>query len=521
MSINDRAFKFQLKRLPAIPALLRTCPGKYLFPLPSLSKDNAHPQINLNGANTNFSRYTEATSGARAIGLRHFTLVKVDEFDRHQHRSRQPQQIQQIQHAQQSQAQVMGANTGIMPQFVQTQLQNFAQGFQSQWYAGFPAPSLAPAPQATSQPQAPQQNSVPSTVQSIVARNSAHFHNIFRRHNTQGASSMTQSSPQQNSVSTLVQPTVAQNNAHFQSIFGGNNTQGAPSMIQSGPQYQSINGGHYQAGQFGQQNATQQDSQQSTLATGGYHLTVAGPSSAAQHDQIASSQPSNSALRDQRRLLLMAEAEVTSSRYFYINLRSEYFKLQIGRTSTYHYPTYSISQYPQLLRPSPLAERQGILQALQQSYELPSPIPRSDKLPDCFLEIEHLVLDLRLPPCHAELLSDGFKSWLEVESRFFCQTVVKPTIKKFPALKHLDLLIEGNAAPQADDRMVLRNWRDATIQDGNGLDFGHPELGLLEMEINLWMLSEYQGKNGYEGPKVRIVVHVPQRCSKTKSESQV
>jgi hypothetical protein len=208
--------------------------------------------------------------------------------------------------------------------------------------------------------------------------------------------------------------------------------------------------------------------------------------------------------------------EDDSGRYFFINLGSEYFMLRIGAGPPSNYPKYSIAQYPHLLSPLSDVTRQSILAQLDQFYIAPSPIPEPGRLPDFFSEIQHLVLGLKLRPCLAELRSAEFKSWLVKETKKFCERIVKPTVAKFKTLKHLDLLIEGDAKPRADDRMVLRHWRDASIQDGNGLDFGHAELGLLEMEINLWMMSEYMGKNGPEGPHVRIVVYIPQQCSKTK-----
>jgi hypothetical protein len=98
----------------------------------------------------------------------------------------------------------------------------------------------------------------------------------------------------------------------------------------------------------------------------------------------------------------------------------------------------------------------------------------------------------------------------------FCSIVIKSTIAKFPNIKNLDLLIAGDIRRGENDQMVLRHWRRAPIREENGVTFGHAELGLLEMEIRIWMLREYMGKHGPEGPEIRIVVHLPQHYSRTK-----
>jgi hypothetical protein len=61
--------------------------------------------------------------------------------------------------------------------------------------------------------------------------------------------------------------------------------------------------------------------------------------------------------------------------------------------------------------------------------------------------------------------------------------------------------------------MVLRNFRQSPIQEEDGITFGHAELGLIEREIRVWMMNEYMGKNGPEGPEIRIVVYMPKRYS--------
>lgn len=98
----------------------------------------------------------------------------------------------------------------------------------------------------------------------------------------------------------------------------------------------------------------------------------------------------------------------------------------------------------------------------------------------------------------------------------FCSIVVKSTIAEFPSLKNLDLLVAGITKLRDNERMVLRHYRCASIRVENGVTFGHAELGLLELEVRLWIMSEFMGKDGPEGPEVRIVVHVPQHYSQTK-----
>ena len=110
----------------------------------------------------------------------------------------------------------------------------------------------------------------------------------------------------------------------------------------------------------------------------------------------------------------------------------------------------------------------------------------------------------------------GFRLWLQRQTKTFCEVIIKSTIAKFPKVKNLDLLVDGDFTRRANDTMVLRHYRQAPIQEENGITFGHAELGLLEMEIRVWMMCEYMGKNGPEGPEVRIVTLVPQHYSQTK-----
>jgi hypothetical protein len=219
-----------------------------------------------------------------------------------------------------------------------------------------------------------------------------------------------------------------------------------------------------------------------------------------------------------RRRLLLADNDLEDelNRYFYVNHGSDLFRLQVGDPTSYHYPTFGLAQFPQLPNSVSDEDRQHFLQELQRTYTLPSPFPATGRLPSLFANIQHLVLNLELPPCDAPLRSTGFRDWMHRSIDKFCSVVIKSTIAEFPKIKNLDLLIAGDTKSHEKDRMVLRYWRCAPIMEENGFTFGHAELGLLEMEIRLWLMGEFVGKEGPEAPEVRIVVHVPQHCSQTK-----
>jgi hypothetical protein len=313
--------------------------------------------------------------------------------------------------------------------------------------------------------------------------------------------------------STLTgQQSFSQNVNHYQSIYGGSHQTTAPggqSVTHNTSQYQSPYGGSFHSTSQGQQNSTQYSSQPHTT---GQITTVQAfnpPAGAVAAFVLHLSHP-------QRRLLPADDTDDDSDRYFYVNPGSDCFKLQVGTATRYHYPTYVLTQFPQILTSVSDEGRSAYLQHMQQAYTTPTPFPGPGRLPDFLSNIQHLAVNLELAPCHATMRSDGFRIWLHRQTKDFCEVIVKSTIAKFPKLKNLDFLVEGDFTHRANDRMVLRHYKRAPIQEGNGINFGHAELGLLEMEIRVWMMSEYMGKHGPEGPEVRIVVLVPQHHSQTK-----
>jgi hypothetical protein len=212
------------------------------------------------------------------------------------------------------------------------------------------------------------------------------------------------------------------------------------------------------------------------------------------------------------------DSDGDTGRYFYVNPGSDLFKLQVGEPTGYCYPTFTIAQYPHIFTSLSVEDRQSYLQDLQQAYTAPAPFPDSCRLPHFFAKVQHLVINLELAPCLAPMRSDGFRNWLHTETTTFCETTIKSTIAKFSKVKNLDLAIEGDFRRRtwAKDEMSLRHFRQAPIREENGVEFGQAELGLLEMEIRVWIMNEYMGKHGPEGPEVRIVVHVPRQYSQTK-----
>jgi hypothetical protein len=344
--------------------------------------------------------------------------------------------------------------------------------------------------------------------------------------------------PQQVTGQLLGQQNIAQHQPNqAQSSWGGSfqsTLTGQQSFSQTVNHYQSAYGGSHQTTAPGGQSVTHNTSQYQSPYGGGFHSTPQGHQTSTQYTsqphttgQLTTVQAFNPPagaipaivlhLRHPRRRLLPAnDTDDGSDRYFYVNPGSDCFKLQVGPATRYHYPTYVLTQFPQILTPVSDEDRSVYLQQIQQAYTAPTPFPGPGRHPDFLSNIQHLALNLELAPCHATMRSDGFRIWLHRQTKDFCEVIVKSTIAKFPKLKNLDFLVEGNFTRRANDRMVLRHYKRAPIQEENGIDFGHAELGLLEMEIRVWMMSEYMGKHGPEGPEVRIVVLVPQHHSQTK-----
>jgi hypothetical protein len=582
MFIDNRKFKFEFHTLPALPALLH------------------------------------ATSGARAIALRHFTLVKVEVFDRTQPVPAPPTQPQQplplLQIAQalipippqapllHAQNQVNGINAptwqnaGVLsnspsqgasqhghPQGI-TNAHIVSQASLS-WAAiaqspplhtppygsGMFAPFQPALPMQTSQAQGPSFPPLhPHSAQPfpLSQYHSQHLGAIQPQGTSQmgqqlpapGWSTLSQSQQLQTSIQHGPQVHGLQHHGFHQSIFGGGfqpttgQSSGHQSFTQHNSQYlgaltQSIFGGSFPQAPsqpVGHQTLTQHGPQQhgalhSNIFGGSFQSTSAPaqqnfthtipqphgtnqttgprafnpPVGTLANNSYTVALHSTSAIP--RRLLPAdTDSDDGNGRYFYVNHGSDFFRLQVGDPTSYHYPVFSIAQFPQLLNSVSDEDRRVYLQELQRTYTVPSPFPASSRLPGLFANIQHLVLNLELPPCHAPLRSSGFRSWMRRNIDKFCSITVKSTIAKFPKIKNLDLLIAGDIKRGENDRMVLRHWRYAPIREENGITFGHAELGLLEMEIRLWMMGEFMGKNGPEGPEVRIVVHVPQHYSQTK-----
>jgi hypothetical protein len=539
--ISDRAFRFQFRHAPAVPALLH------------------------------------ATSGARAIGLRHFTLVRFEEPVRNPPRRAPHGYVQtgQIQIAPAHHAQFLHSHGQYNHLALNgNQLLQVAGPGWVNALPAIPQPTLlAPAPQVQGpnslalvpyNPQAVAQAQRNS--QSQLALQPGIQNNALQPYTAGGSSQQTtgqqnssqQASQHQNmSVQSspggsfqaipIGQPSFPQNVNQYQSIFGGSTQSTAPagqSFTQTAPQYQSPYGGNLQSISMGPQNATQNGSQHQSIFGGSFQSTPVGqqvtvqngPHSNSTNQTIQFFNPSSALtaftstagssiavvlqhFRTQRRLLIADEdSEDDTVRYFYVNPGSDLFKLQVGEPTGYCYPTFTIAQYPHILTSVSVEDRQSYLQDLQQAYTAPAPFPDSFRLPDFFAKIQHLVINLELAPCLAPMRSDGFRNWLHTETATFCETTIKSTIAKFPKVKNLDLVIEGDFRRRtwAKDEMVLRHFRQAPIREENGVEFGQAELGLLEMEIRVWIMSEYMGKHGPEGPEVRIVVHVPRQYSQTK-----
>ncbi|KAN0122331.1 hypothetical protein V8E51_000657 [Hyaloscypha variabilis] len=605
--INDKTFKFQIKGVPAVPAVLH------------------------------------ATSAARAIGLCHFLLVKFDELSRNpprpppQHQFQVAQGLQQL--FQQHQAQ-LAQN--------QLALQNTNQGPGVQAYGlsnallGNPQPALlAPAPPAqgpsnwqmvTYNPQTAHQaqhnfnnlglvyqqgqqtqSLYPSWFQNHAVQPFANVggsqqtvgQGLGLQHNfQQGFSHQTQGSfgGSGSSYATLASThSFSQNMTHYQSTFGGsqqNTAIGGPSGTHNGAHYHSPYGGSMQSNAVGQHNAAHQGSQQQNIFGGnfqpasvGHHNVAQGsqhqsafggsfqPAPASHHNAAQGNQQnvvggslqpasigqqpisqisslshgagltlvihpspayhagfaapantmnalvpvtttntavSHNPLPQQRLITVDDETDDDFDRYFYVNPGRDIFKLQVGAPTGYNYPTYSLTCFPNTLTPISDEGRQAYMQRMQQAYTLPTPFPAPGRLPGFLARIKHLVINLELAPCNAPMRSAGFWTWLHGQTKKFCEVIIKSTIKRFQGVRHLDLLIDraSHSRPiHAYDQMVLRNFRQAPIQEEDGITFGHAELGLIEREIRVWMMSEYMGKNGPEGPDIRIVVYMPKRYS--------
>ncbi|KAE9381643.1 hypothetical protein N431DRAFT_490974 [Stipitochalara longipes BDJ] len=556
--IDDRTFSFRFRNIPAVPTVLH------------------------------------ATSGARAIGLRHFVCVKFEELNRNTPRPPPQPQVHPPQGAQQTfHHQIANIPAQLVQNHLALQTANYGLGFQGHGWAnitpGNPQPALlTPAPQPqSSNPwavvtfnaqaalQAQHHSQNLGTVhqqgqQSIQAQGPLSW---FQNHAVQPFANVggpqqttsqvlgTQNNSQQGSHyqaqgsfggsfhATLAGThSLSQNVVHYQSTFSGSQQTSAmagPSVIHNSSHHHSHHGGSMQSNAVGQHNGVHHGTQQQNIFGGSFQPAPAGqqptsqigppshvvgqvttmqifnPSAStltafAALTNITNAAISNNPQPRQRLLPVGDDTNDGSDRYFYVNPRSDLFKLQVGARTGYNYPTYGLTRFPHILTPINDEDRQAYMQHIQQTYALPTAFPASGRLPNFLAGIQHLVLNLELAPCHAPMRSDGFRTWLHDQTKKFCEVIINSTIKKFRSVKNLDLLIERasySRPAHAHDQMVLRHFRQAPIQQEDGITFGHAELGLLEREIRVWMMSEYMGKNGPEGPEVRIVVHMPNHYS--------
>ncbi len=520
MFINNRTFKFEFRTLPAVPALLH------------------------------------ATSGARAIGLCHFTLVKAEALDR-----RAPSLTPQYTQTQAVPflAHIAQAPQPAPPQAPALHIQNQANSLLSQNVSallnthsqvaqGLPGqlPPCGPGMSAPFQPtlsaQAPQFQGPsspqlhPYSAQPLpLSQNNLQHLGATQPHggsqlghlvSAPGYSTLSQLQLQQAHAHQGPLQSGPQHHAFQQTIFSGGvqPIPGQSSGHQNFTQYSSPNHGASQMSMFGGNFPSTSASVQQSFAQTSPQVHGMNQSTVLQtwspHGSASATTSTALSLRATRaiqRPMRLANSQSTfrPSRYFYVNYGSDFFRLQVGYTS-YAYPAFSLAQFPQLPNSVSDEDRRCYLFELQRTYTLPKPFPATGRLPGLFANIRHLVLSLKLPPCHAPLRSPGFRGWMRTSVEDFCSIVIKSTIAKFPNIKNLDLLIAGDIRRGENDQMVLRHWRRAPIREENGVTFGHAELGLLEMEIRIWMLREYMGKHGPEGPEIRIVVHLPQHYSRTK-----
>jgi hypothetical protein len=542
--VNDGAFKFELRGPLAVPALLH------------------------------------ATSGARAIGLRHYTLVKFEKPIRSPGRralhglAQHPQII-----GQPGQLQGHVAHALHLP-FFHNQGHWGAHALQNGnlppppaalgpvWINPLPAPphvGLLGMVAPTSQPQGQFPSSfIPWNPQPVASQWGLHYHVLQAMPVGGGSQQGTSQSLGQNNP---VQQAPQNQNIAQQTLFGGNSQSGSAAQqsflhglhqyqsilggsmqpttpggqsAQNTPQYLSPYGGSFQSAPGGQPNNLQRGSHQQSIFGGSFHSNSVGQQNASHSNTtnqlgqtfnpygglapvIGSATSSTVVLLNHVRASLRmrmpdGDTDDDIDKYFYINTGSDYFKLRIGEPTAYSYPTYRLTQFPHTLTPVSAETRQVLLQDLQQAYATPTSFPQAIKLPGLFAHIQHLLLKLELAPCLAPMRSDGFKRWLHIETANFCETTIKSTLVMVPNVKNLDLLIEGDSTcrTQAHEKMVLRHFKKAPIQEENGIQFGQAELGLLEMEIRVWIMSQYMGKHGPEGPEVRIVVRLPQSLSESR-----
>lgn len=544
--VNDNVIKFELRGPLTVPALLH------------------------------------ATSGARAIGLRHYTLVKFEKPVRSPAR-RAPQGLAQHPQMLGQPGQFHGqlARAIHLPFFL-NQGHWGAHALQHGnlpppaalgpvWMNPLPAPPhVGPLGMAALAALASQHQGqiplafVPWNQQTAAFQHGFHHHALQALPagggSQQGTSQLlgqqnpVHQAPQHQNISqqTLfggnsqsglaAQQSVLHGLHQYQSILGGNMQSTTPQgqSTQNTSQYLSSYGGSFQSAPRGQPNNFQLGSQQQSIFGGSFHSTpVVQPNTSQStttnqlaqtsnpYDSLAPGMVSATSLtvvplnlvRARRRMrMLDDDTDDVVDKYFYINTGCDYFQLQIGEPTGYSYPTYRLTQFPYTLTPVSAETRQAHLQALQQAYTRPTSFPQAIKLPGLFEHIQHLLLNLELAPCLAPMRSAGFKRWLHIETANFCETTIKSTLEKFPNVKNLDLLIERDSTcqTQAHDKMVLRHFKKAPIQEENGIQFGQAELGFLEMEIRVWIMSQYMGKHGPEGPEVRIVVHLPRNLSESR-----
>ncbi|KAJ5032565.1 uncharacterized protein L3040_009165 [Drepanopeziza brunnea f. sp. 'multigermtubi'] len=196
------------------------------------------------------------------------------------------------------------------------------------------------------------------------------------------------------------------------------------------------------------------------------------------------------------------------NRNFFVNKAALVLKLQFGEASQHMYPTFSLAPTRSNVVPKRMlgsSEVHNIIDSLRAN-RAPDRFFPSLAVPELFGQIQHLVLNLMLPPfagapSNVHNASTAFSVWAEdtadnlVESRWLTST-----LGRFPALKTLRFYVMGDHDIPSDKIVTVRNLfhdlpprdtrdsRDTVynipIRESDGVTFNKAKLRILERELS-------------------------------------
>ncbi|KAI9053554.1 hypothetical protein LZ554_002509 [Drepanopeziza brunnea f. sp. 'monogermtubi'] len=224
----------------------------------------------------------------------------------------------------------------------------------------------------------------------------------------------------------------------------------------------------------------------------------------------------------------LAEVGTPRNRHFFVNKAALILKLQFGEASQHMYPTFSLAATRNDVVPKRMlgsSEVQNIIDSLRANRAPDRSIPRMP-IPELFGQIQHLVLNLMLPPftgapSNVHNASATFSVWATytadnlVESRWLTST-----LDRFPALKTLRFYVMGDHDIPSDKMVTVRNLfhdlpprdtrdsRDTVynipIRESDGVTFNKAKLRILEREISRAVIEKAERDEIANVPYVKL-----------------